>query len=291
MTNITKATIVPWLIILQSTAKASRGQLLAEEKFSGTLPAAKAKAISLRQEFASGQKDVVLRIQSDAHGTVSACMGNGQSWEDSEQVEGIGVLHKERVRKENKKALLWLVIIIAIIAIGIMAWRHRENSIKNYSVKDISETCQKWTSISDGKADTALPQAELDAIYNQCRNDIVTYTSKHGLKIPSAFLYTAERKRQEEELEKVTVYQGMWPNNWRAIVKTAVLQQLKDPDSAKVSLHEPELREEWKDGKRYVFGVVPVTVNAKNSYGGYVGNRLWLVYFRDGTKITSILTQ
>ncbi|PTA87453.1 hypothetical protein CWM66_26355 [Kosakonia sp. H7A] len=56
--------------------------------------------------------------------------------------------------------------------------------------------------------------------------------------------------------------------------ESLVKQTLKDPDSAKFnSYYRP-----FGDGVGYICG----TVNAKNSYGGYVGNRNYYVHLTVG---------
>ena len=63
-------------------------------------------------------------------------------------------------------------------------------------------------------------------------------------------------------------------------------RQLKDPYSAKYTFEEPR-KGMCKDGlllggeKHYGY-IVPVTINAKNSYGGYTGNELHYFFFSEG---------
>lgn len=66
---------------------------------------------------------------------------------------------------------------------------------------------------------------------------------------------------------------GSYPDNYREIIKTYLNKTLKDPESARFDSWEPP-RMGWNGfgGSQYGF-IVCVNVNAKNSYGGYVGSR------------------
>ncbi|EMI5436639.1 hypothetical protein JEP09_04835 [Proteus mirabilis] len=59
------------------------------------------------------------------------------------------------------------------------------------------------------------------------------------------------------------------PANYKDEITEVIKYSLKDPDSAKFIFHEPRLA--YTAASKNVAYVVPIDVNAKNSYGGYVG--------------------
>ncbi|MBD1228651.1 hypothetical protein [Xenorhabdus griffiniae] len=59
------------------------------------------------------------------------------------------------------------------------------------------------------------------------------------------------------------------PTNYQETLKNIIAYTLKDSDSAKYKFHKPRLA--YTPASRNVAYVVPVDVNAKNSYGGYTG--------------------
>jgi len=75
------------------------------------------------------------------------------------------------------------------------------------------------------------------------------------------------------------------PKDYQEALKARVIRNLKDPDSAKIEFigkfakqvaavaFESEGKPAW---------VVPIFVNAKNSFGGYTGFTLWQAWWRDG---------
>ncbi|WP_316674889.1 hypothetical protein [uncultured Tolumonas sp.] len=66
---------------------------------------------------------------------------------------------------------------------------------------------------------------------------------------------------------------GEYPSNSTEIVKTFYSKSLKDPDSAVYKYISPPIKTVLGDrfqGVKYGY-LVCATVNAKNSYGGYVG--------------------
>ena len=64
---------------------------------------------------------------------------------------------------------------------------------------------------------------------------------------------------------------------------------LKDPYSAHIDIQAPEkfwyqepaLADGWTGGQRHAGWMVRVLVNAKNSYGGYVGNETYGFFFQN----------
>jgi|JI102314A1RNA_FD_contig_21_16290514_length_532_multi_3_in_0_out_0_1 hypothetical protein len=77
---------------------------------------------------------------------------------------------------------------------------------------------------------------------------------------------------------------GKPPENYEAIVKTHFEAQLKDPESARYKFSNP-VKAYGNEGIAYGGGIrwmgylVKVEVNAKNSFGGYVGYKPYLILF------------
>ncbi|HGH0737155.1 TPA: hypothetical protein ACJHGZ_005666, partial [Klebsiella pneumoniae] len=66
------------------------------------------------------------------------------------------------------------------------------------------------------------------------------------------------------------------PENYQEIIKGSMSARLKDPYSARYDFNEP-FKGWCKSGFTTYYGwLVPFTLNAKNSYGGYVGNKSYL---------------
>ncbi|HCD8204972.1 TPA: hypothetical protein ND709_004620, partial [Klebsiella michiganensis] len=64
---------------------------------------------------------------------------------------------------------------------------------------------------------------------------------------------------------------GKLPDNYQEIIKDSMSARLKDPYSARYDFNEP-FKGWCKSGFTTYYGwLVPFTLNAKNSYGGYVG--------------------
>ncbi|EIX9252131.1 TPA: hypothetical protein MAQ12_003925 [Klebsiella pneumoniae] len=69
---------------------------------------------------------------------------------------------------------------------------------------------------------------------------------------------------------------GKLPDNYQEIIKGSMSARLKDPYSARYDFNEP-FKGWCKSGFTTYYGwLVPFTLNAKNSYGGYVGNKSYL---------------
>jgi len=81
---------------------------------------------------------------------------------------------------------------------------------------------------------------------------------------------------------------GTLPNDYQQQIKNHMASVLKDPESARYTF-EPPFKGYSQDGSlsptsggvRYG-QIVGVQVNAKNSYGGYTGNQLYVFMFSDG---------
>lgn len=83
------------------------------------------------------------------------------------------------------------------------------------------------------------------------------------------------------------------PENWENLVKNSIANLLKDPDSAKYKFDgEPQLCGFSNKGKYpsiYSIGSSPligfiggVLINAKNSFGGYTGDEMWIYIISNG---------
>ncbi|WP_174868318.1 hypothetical protein [Pectobacterium polaris] len=111
-----------------------------------------------------------------------------------------------------------------------------------------------------------------------------------GINQPSDYANKmAESKRKDAEFaEKVRKIDlniadvGAKPKNYKALVETAIRDSLKDPDSAKFYDFTPPRKEVMVENRNFVYGYSTcVYVNAKNSYGGYVGKQLYWAFIRD----------
>lgn len=79
---------------------------------------------------------------------------------------------------------------------------------------------------------------------------------------------------------------GPYPDNYKDIVQRYIDAKLKDPASAVVE-YRADPGKIWQKGsiissKEYGWGVC-LWINAKNSYGGYVGRRPYAFLIRNGT--------
>jgi len=82
---------------------------------------------------------------------------------------------------------------------------------------------------------------------------------------------------------------GPLPKDWQAQAKTHIISQLKDPDSAKFNFNQREPIKGYVGWQKGPDGNYPLfcwvafcAVNAKNSFGGYTGEKLWWITIRDG---------
>lgn len=82
---------------------------------------------------------------------------------------------------------------------------------------------------------------------------------------------------------------GKLPESYQETIKDSMAWRLKDPYSAVYKFNEPY--KGWcKSGFTTYYGwLVPFTLNAKNSYGGYVGSKtyLYLVNRNSATDFTA----
>ncbi|EGT5762269.1 hypothetical protein ACKTG8_003206 [Cronobacter sakazakii] len=98
-----------------------------------------------------------------------------------------------------------------------------------------------------------------------------------------------EAKRKDAEFaEKVkninldTADVGVKPKDYQSLVESAIREGLKDPDSAKFYDFTSPRKEVMVEQGDFVYGYSTcVYVNAKNSYGGYVGKQLYWAFIRN----------
>ncbi|MDX7993257.1 hypothetical protein [Xenorhabdus littoralis] len=70
------------------------------------------------------------------------------------------------------------------------------------------------------------------------------------------------------------------PANYQEKLKSIIAGTLKDPDSAKYIFHNTRLA--YTPSTKNVAYVVPVDINAKNSYGAYTGYKTRYFVYMDG---------
>lgn len=70
------------------------------------------------------------------------------------------------------------------------------------------------------------------------------------------------------------------PDNYKEGIKLFMETRLKDPDSAKYIFHNPKKGYHRED--RIISMIVPVEINAKNSYGGYTGYKAYYFTYVNG---------
>jgi hypothetical protein len=83
--------------------------------------------------------------------------------------------------------------------------------------------------------------------------------------------------------EHVAAEFGTLPASHEGDIKNFMSRRLKDPHSAVYTFH-PARKGIGQDGllrgaKRYYGYIVPVDINAKNSYGGYAGTQKFYFFF------------
>jgi hypothetical protein len=86
---------------------------------------------------------------------------------------------------------------------------------------------------------------------------------------------------------------GPVPDQYEEITKHYFAERLKDPDSAKYSDFRPPkpshlIVNKYEKAVQYGY-VVCAFVNAKNSFGGYVGKKLAWLFIRDNAVVESAL--
>ncbi|WP_017375460.1 hypothetical protein [Enterobacter oligotrophicus] len=94
----------------------------------------------------------------------------------------------------------------------------------------------------------------------------------------SFFLIGCVQPMTRAEVEAAT-YEPL-PQNYKDEIKQIMTYRLKDAESAKYNFFEP--RKGYTASTRHFGYVVPVGINAKNSYGGYTGFQVYyFVYYQN----------
>lgn len=85
--------------------------------------------------------------------------------------------------------------------------------------------------------------------------------------------------------ELATADYGSYPTDFEPIIKSYMQSTLKDPESARYQfLNSPKSGWNGVGGVKYGY-VVCAYINGKNSYGGYVGNRMSYFMIKNGRVI------
>ncbi|MER2945750.1 hypothetical protein [Serratia bockelmannii] len=104
----------------------------------------------------------------------------------------------------------------------------------------------------------------------------------YELKMQEAKRKDAEFAEKVRNINLETADVGAKPSNYKKNVENSIREQLKDPDSAKFSGMTNPRKEVMVVNGDFVYGYSTcVYVNAKNSYGGYVGKQLYWAFLRD----------
>ena len=86
-----------------------------------------------------------------------------------------------------------------------------------------------------------------------------------------------------------TVSIGSPPVGYEETIKTAISHHLKDPYSAVYTFQRPV--RSWAFGDEQIRWAVCGTVNAKNSFGGYVGAPPFVVYYKNGRAVDAYFNE
>jgi hypothetical protein len=96
----------------------------------------------------------------------------------------------------------------------------------------------------------------------------------------TVFLAACASKPTKAELESASY--GTYPTGYEAAIRQHMSRTLKDPDSARYQILNPP-KAYFHRGMAGYF--VCANINAKNSFGAYVGNRMGYFIFREGSII------
>lgn len=100
--------------------------------------------------------------------------------------------------------------------------------------------------------------------------------------------FAAEDKPISETVDLTNAEHGQFPENYEVLIKEWASTNLKDPDSAKYTRISKPRKEYMVVELKPFFGYSTcATINAKNSYGGYIGNRNFWFMIRDGKIVRS----
>ncbi|EIZ2434192.1 hypothetical protein CWR40_004270 [Cronobacter sakazakii] len=111
----------------------------------------------------------------------------------------------------------------------------------------------------------------------------------------SALAITGCAPKPPSQVEISTANYGSLPSDYQQQIKNYMGSTLKDPESARYTF-QPTYKGYSQDGAmassggKVTYGyVAPVLVNAKNSYGGYTGNHLYVFMFSNGVMYETTL--
>jgi hypothetical protein len=86
-----------------------------------------------------------------------------------------------------------------------------------------------------------------------------------------------------ETVDTANADYGTYPSNYEDLVKAWASSNLKDPESARFGKISRPRKEFVVKELKPLFGYsVCAGINAKNAYGGYVGEKIFWFFFRDG---------
>ena len=115
-----------------------------------------------------------------------------------------------------------------------------------------------------------------------------SYVNTPASKVDHDKTMQEARRKDAEFAEKVkninleTADVGVKPKGYKSLVESAIRDDLKDPDSAKFYDFTSPRKEVMVEKGSFVYGYSTcVYVNAKNSYGGYVGKQLYWAFIRN----------
>lgn len=116
-----------------------------------------------------------------------------------------------------------------------------------------------------------------------------------ALIMTSGFLTTGCAPKPPSQVEISSANYGSLPEDYQQQIKNYMASALKDPESARYTF-EPPFKAYSQDGSMastsggVIYGYASgVQVNAKNSYGGYTGNQLYVFMFSNGVMYDSTL--
>jgi len=108
---------------------------------------------------------------------------------------------------------------------------------------------------------------------------------------------TAPSQKAAEQAWMRSLYEsqsgfGTYPDNYQRIVKEYMAGHLKDPESARYTNFRPLAKDlklvDIKTRQAILGYSTCVSINAKNSYGGYVGARRYWFLIRNGKVVDSL---
>lgn len=101
----------------------------------------------------------------------------------------------------------------------------------------------------------------------------------------------AEVDAWKKTLPEANADYGRYPNGFAKTIKLHLSKTLKDPESVKYGSFSKPRKEHIIENalkKQAIYGyAVCVSVNAKNSYGGYAGNHQFWFFIKDGQIVRS----